>query len=86
MDGHEAIQVVREVVYELMYGEKTIDRKLTVPELMHLKAHIDRELLDAISDEATPCPHGGTKWKLEDGIERCGICGRRIEFELPEAS
>ena len=60
---------------------------LTVPELMHIKAEFDRLILDAISDEATPCPHSGTRWHLyiDDTQERCGQCGR-VLAEVSEAA
>lgn len=55
---------------------------LTVPQLMHIKAGLDRALLDAISDDETPCPHDGTRWKPTldpENRERCGQCGRIVE-------
>ena len=67
---------------DLLADEQAFIEVMTVPQLMHIKAELDRLMVDAISDDATPCPHDGTRWQHPlDGEERCGQCGRRLERE-----
>lgn len=82
MTGRELLNKIQDSLAE----DETLvdmDTPLTVPQLMHIKAALGRELMNAISDEATPCPHSGTRWMHPgDGSDRCGQCGRRIEKEV----
>jgi hypothetical protein len=55
-----------------------LDIVLTIPQLYALKAEFERQFYEAYYDPKTPCPHTGTKWRLEDSVDRCGQCGRRI--------
>jgi hypothetical protein len=77
MTGRELLNKLQEKIQE----EGELDAVLDVPQLMHLKAWFEREFYDAYYDPHTPCPHEGTRWQLEDGRDRCGMCGRRIEQE-----
>jgi hypothetical protein len=58
-----------------------MDATLDIPQWYRLKAAFERIFYDSYYDPKTPCPHQGTKWRLEDGVDRCGQCGRRIERE-----
>jgi hypothetical protein len=71
----ELLEQLNEMTVEYRY------EPMSVPQLYAVKATFERLFWDAYYDEKTPCPHTGTKWRLEDGKDRCGMCGRRIEQE-----
>ena len=75
--GRELLHHLQEKIEE----EISLDAVMTIPILLHIKPAFERMYWDVFYDPATPCPHEGTKWSLEDGVQRCGMCGRKIEKE-----
>jgi hypothetical protein len=71
----ELTNALHDVLYD--YAEKP----LTVTDLMRLKIHLDRELMQAISDPKTPCEHK-PGWTNLQSKQMCALCGRVIEIEL----
>jgi hypothetical protein len=85
MTGRELLLGFTLELQDTLTDGENIDVTLDIPQWYHLKAWFDRTFYDSYYDPKTPCPHTGTKWQLEHGVDRCGQCGRRITEAVMEA-